>query len=163
MSEEPDEETLTRNWDELLQEIRVTQTGVQILTGFLLTVPFSNGFPKLDSGQKAAYLVVLAGAILTTGLVIAPVAFHRVLFRHRRRALLVDVGNWCSRAGLVTLALTVSGVLFLVFDVVVDLAAGLVSLTAGAVFFALLWGVAPKVIDRLDPAPHNPPPGHRHS
>ncbi len=53
--------------------------------------------------------------------------------------------------------------LFLVFDVVVGLAAGLAALAVGVVFFALLWGVAPKVIDRLDPAPHNPPPGHMQS
>ena len=101
---QPSPETLTRNWDELLQEIRVTQTGVQILTGFLLTVPFSNRFEDLTSFQRAVYLTVLAGSVLTTALVVAPVAMHRVLFRRRRRELLVESGTgsrWpasrCSR------------------------------------------------------------------
>ena len=83
--DQPSEDTLTRNWNELLQELRVTQTGVQILTGFLLTVPFSNRFEDLTAFQRDVYLAVLAGSVLTTGLVVAPVAMHRVLFRQRRR------------------------------------------------------------------------------
>ena len=71
---QPSQETLTRNWDELLQEIRVTQTGVQILTGFLLTVPFSSRFGDLTNFQRMVYLAVLAGSVVTTGLVVAPVA-----------------------------------------------------------------------------------------
>ena len=117
--DQPSQETLTRNWDELLQEIRVTQTGVQILTGFLLTVPFSNRFAELTAFQRDVYLAVLAGSVLTTGLVVAPVAMHRVLFRQRRRELLVESGNRFAMAGLAMLALTVSGVVLLVVDVVV--------------------------------------------
>ena len=78
-------ERLDRNWDELLQELRVTQTGVQILTAFLLTVPFTNGFSQLDGFQRDCYLVVLCGSVLTTALLMAPVAYHRVLFRQRQR------------------------------------------------------------------------------
>ena len=121
---QPSPETLTRNWDELLQEIRVTQTGVQILTGFLLTVPFSNRFEDLTL-PAGVYLAVLAGSVLTTGLVVAPVAMHRVLFRRRRRELLVESGNRFALAGLAMLALTVSGVVLLVVDVVVGVTAGL--------------------------------------
>jgi len=62
------DEVLDRNWNELLQELRVTQTGTQILTGFLLTVPFSNGFPKLAHDQKILYLLVLLGSVIATGL-----------------------------------------------------------------------------------------------
>ena len=152
------QETLTRNWDELLQEIRVTQTGVQILTGFLLTVPFSQRFEELTAFQKDVYLAVLAGSVLTTGLVVAPVAFHRALFRQRRRQLLVESGNRFALAGLATLALTVSGVVLLVVDVVVGTTAGWV---AGGILLAVLlflWFVLPKVADRVDDTPRNPPP-----
>lgn len=96
---QPSRETLTRNWDELLQEIRVTQTGVQILTGFLPTVPFSNRFGDLTPFQRGVHLAVLLGSVLTTGLVVAPVAMHRVLFRRRRRELLVESGNRFALAG----------------------------------------------------------------
>ena len=156
--EQPSPETLTRNWDELLQEIRVTQTGVQILTGFLLTVPFSNRFSELTAFQRDVYLAVLAGSVLTTGLVVAPVAMHRVLFRRRRRELLVESGNRFAIAGLGMLALTVSGVVLLVVDVVVGDRAGWIAGGAILLVLTVLWAVVPRVADRLDPSPRNPPP-----
>ncbi|PUA80167.1 DUF6328 family protein [Nocardioides currus] len=140
-----DPETLDRNWNELLQELRVTQTGVQILTGFLLTVPFSDRFADLDRLQRTSYLVVMAGAVLTTGLVVAPVAFHRILFRQRERRWLVEAGNRCARVGLMLLGLTSSGALFLVFDVVAGTTAGLVALAVSLVFFVVCWLVVPVV------------------
>ena len=155
---QPSQETLTRNWDELLQEIRVTQTGVQILTGFLLTVPFSNRFGDLTAFQRNVYLTVLAGSVLTTGLVVAPVAMHRVLFRKRRRELLVESGNRFAMAGLAMLALTVSGVVLLVVDVVVGTRAGWLAGGAILLVLTLLWAVFPRVADRFDDTPRNPPP-----
>ena len=155
---QPSQETLTRNWDELLQEIRVTQTGVQILTGFLLTVPFSNRFGDLTTFQRNVYLAVLAGSVLTTGLVVAPVAMHRVLFRQRRRELLVESGNRFAMAGLAMLALTVSGVVLLVVDIVLGDTAGWVAGGAILLVLTVLWAVVPLVADRLDDGPRNPPP-----
>ena len=156
--EQPSEETLTRNWDELLQEIRVTQTGVQILTGFLLTVPFSNRFGELTAFQKDVYLAVLAGSVLTTGLVVAPVAMHRVLFRQRRRELLVEWGNRFAMSGLALLALTVSGVVLLVVDVVVGTTAGWVASGASVRVLPALGAVRPGVVAHVHHRPHNPPP-----
>lgn len=155
---QPSQETLTRNWDELLQEIRVTQTGVQILTGFLLTVPFSNRFDALSTFQRGVYLAVLTGSVLTTGLVVAPVAMHRMLFRKRRRALLVESGNRFAVAGLAMLSLTISGVVLLVVDLVVGAAAGWVAGGAILLVLTLLWAVVPRVADRVDESPRNPPP-----
>ncbi|WP_426244839.1 DUF6328 family protein [Nocardioides sp. LHG3406-4] len=143
-----DRKTIDRNWNELLQELRVTQTGVQILTGFLLTVPFTERFEDLDRLQVTTYLVVMAGAVLTTGLVVAPVAFHRVLFRRRQRRWLVEAANRCARVGLALLALTSSGVLFLVFDVALGTAPGLVALGVALTFFAVCWAVVPLVGER---------------
>jgi hypothetical protein len=157
-AQQPSQETLTRNWDELLQEIRVTQTGVQILTGFLLTVPFSNRFHELTGFQRGVYLTVLAGSVLTTALVVAPVAFHRVLFRHRRRELLVEWANRFALSGLAMLALTVSGVVLLVVDVVLGATQGWLAGGTVLLVFALLWGVLPRVADRVDDSPHNRPP-----
>jgi hypothetical protein len=140
---ESESERLTRNLNELLQELRVTQTGVQILTGFLLTLPFTNRFRDLDAVQRVSYLGVLTGSVIATGLIIAPVAFHRVLFRHGQRPWLVVAANRAARAGLAALALTTSGMVWLVFDLVVPRpaagAAGVVSL----LFFGTLWAVVP--------------------
>lgn len=156
--EVPSGATLTRNWSELLQEIRVTQTGTQILTGFLLTVPFSGRFGDLSDDQRIVYAVVLAGAVITTALVMAPVAFHRALFRHRRRLLLVESGAWFARVGLITLALTVSGVLYLCLDIALNRTAGFIGLAASLIGFGLLWFVAPPILGRaVDTEPNELP------
>src|SRR5215213_2429038 len=78
---ETERERINRNWDELLQELRVTQTGVQILTGFLLTLPFQQRFEDLDDYQRDLFLVLVLLAVLTTALIVAPVSLHRILFR----------------------------------------------------------------------------------
>ena len=140
---ESESERLTRNLNELLQELRVTQTGVQILTGFLLTLPFTNRFSSLDDVQRFAYLCVLSGSVVATGLIIAPVAFHRILFRHGERPWLVTNANRAARAGLVSLALTTSGMVWLVFDLVVDRTAASVAGVVSLLFFGLLWLAAP--------------------
>lgn len=141
--DESESERLTRNLNELLQELRVTQTGVQILTGFLLTLPFTSRFGDLDTVQRNAYLGVLVGSVIATGLIIAPVAFHRMLFRHGRRPWLVKAANRAARAGLVSLALTTSGVVWLVFDLVTNRTAATVAGILSLLFFGLLWAVVP--------------------
>jgi len=145
-SSHPDEseaDKLDRNWNELLQELRVSQTGVQILTGFLLTVPFTVRFGALDDVQRIVYLVVLSSSVLATAFLVGPVAFHRILFRQGERPWLVHASHWCARAGLITLAATICGVVWLVFSVVAGTTPA--SLAAGlcVAFFAGLWGALP--------------------
>ena len=147
-SETPSPERIDRNWAELLQELRVTQTGVQILTGFLLTIPFSARFESLDKMQRTVYLCVLSGSMLATALLVAPVVYHRVLFRQRQRVWLVAAGNRSAKAGMVALAATVSGVTWLVFDVVVGRTAGLLALGVASVAFVVLWWLVPLVLRR---------------
>jgi hypothetical protein len=141
--DESEKERLTRNFNELLQELRVSQTGVQILTGFLLTVPFTSKFGNLDAFQRDGYLVTLSGAVLATALIIAPAAFHRTLFRRGEKAWVVAAADRSARAGLFALACTVSGVVWLVFDVVKDRPTGLVAGAVALAVFVLLWGVFP--------------------
>jgi hypothetical protein len=146
--DERPEERITRNWNELLQELRVLQTGVQILTGFLLTVPFSPRFPDLADHQQAIYLVVLVGSVITTSLIIAPVSFHRILFRRRQRPWLVTASHACARAGLAGIAITSALVVLLVFDVVLSFGAGVVAAIAVLVLFVSLWVGLPMMNGR---------------
>lgn len=145
---ETEEQTLTRNWTELLQELRVTQTGVQVLTGFLLTVPFSNRFTELDQLQRVTYLVVLTGAVLTTALILAPVAFHRILFRRHRRGWLVEMAHQMARVGLACVALTTCGVAFLVFDLVLGTPAAVIAGVVALAVFLGLWLALPLRLQR---------------
>jgi Family of unknown function (DUF6328) len=143
-----DERAVDRNWNELLQELRVTQTGLQILTGFLVTLPFQQRFSGLDSRQVVLYLVTLGVAIVATVLVLAPASFHRLLFRQQEKEWLVLAGNSCARGGLGLSAAAVTGVAWLLFDVVVSPLAGLVAAGVAATLFIGVWWLVPVVARR---------------
>ncbi|PRZ09345.1 hypothetical protein BCE75_10252 [Isoptericola sp. CG 20/1183] len=145
--ESPDERS-DRNWVELLQELRVMQTGVQILTGFLLILPFQSRFQDLDAFQRNVYLVDLLTCIAATGLFVAPVAIHRALFRKHLKQPVVTVGDRMTRAALVLLAVALSSTALLVFDVVLDRTAGLIVGGGCALLLLGLWVVLPVVIRR---------------
>jgi hypothetical protein len=139
-------ERLDRNWDDLLQELRVAQTGVQLLTGLLLTVPFQARFRDLDPQQLTVYLIAVSLSVLATGLLIAPVVLHRMLFRQGARGMLVAVAQRFALAGFCTLAFAVVGVCTLIFDVVLGAEAGVVAGIAAFVVVVLLWGVVPMML-----------------
>ncbi|HZO67041.1 MAG: DUF6328 family protein [Kribbellaceae bacterium] len=137
------EQTINRNWTELVQELRSTQTGVQVLTGFLLTVPFSDRFDTLDHVQRTAYLLVLSGAVTATAAILSPIAYHRILFRRGRRPWLVATANRVARTGLVLVALTTCGVVFLTFDLTVGRTGGIVAALVAFIGYLMLWIVVP--------------------
>lgn len=138
-----DPEVLNRNWTELLQELRVTQTGVQLLSAFLLTVPFTDRFKLLDPTQRHAYVLCFSGSVLATAFLVAPAAFHRILFRRRQRRWIVEAAHICATVGLAILALTTSGIIFLVFDVVGPRPLALAALAAAVTVFGGLWLALP--------------------
>jgi hypothetical protein len=143
-----DDDRLTRNWHELLQELRVTQTGTQILTGFLLTLPFTPRFAELAHRQELTYLATMIGSVATTGLIVAPVAFHRLLFRQRQKPWLVAAADATAKIGLLLLALTTSGVVLLVFDVVVSWSAAVIAAAVTLVSLVTLWAGTPWLATR---------------
>ena len=136
-------EKYDRNWDEILQELRVLQTGTQILTGFLLTVAFQSRFEDLNRFQVNVYLVLVFCAAATTALGLAPVSLHRTLFRKRAKREIVEVGNYFLRLALVGVAIVISGVVLLVFDVVTSRTAGFVAGGATLLVVVLAWVVVP--------------------
>jgi hypothetical protein len=136
-------ERMDRNWNELLQELRVAQTGVQILTGFLLTVPFQQRFGDLDEYQRAVYLVLVVLAVAATGFIVAPVSLHRLLFRRGLKRELVESGDTLAQTGLAMLALVLAGAALLLFDVVVDRRAGVIAGAATLVGLTVIWVVVP--------------------
>ncbi|MCA5894083.1 DUF6328 family protein [Isoptericola sp. NEAU-Y5] len=143
---ETPEQRSDRNWVELLQELRVMQTGVQILTGFLLILPFQSRFGDLDAYQRTVYLVLVLVCVVTTGLLVAPVALHRALFRHHLKESVVTGGDRLTRAALVLLAVALAGTALLIFDVVVGRTAGIVVGAVAAVFLLGLWAVIPAIV-----------------
>jgi Family of unknown function (DUF6328) len=141
--EETESERLDRNWNEILQELRVTQTGTQILTGFLLTVAFQDRFTDLDEVQVALYLALVVGAIITTALGLAPVSLHRQLFRQRAKDEIVKIANRSLQLTLFGIALVLSGTIALIFDVVVGRTTGVIVGGTTLVIVLVLWLIVP--------------------
>lgn len=114
------EERADRQWQELIQEIRVAQTGVQILFGFLLTVAFTPAFPNLGQTDKTIYIVTVVLGSLATGALVGPVAFHRIVSGRRIKP---EAVTWASRlifVGLILLLATCTSALLLVLRVAAD-------------------------------------------
>ncbi|OZE76539.1 sodium:proton antiporter [Rhodococcus sp. 15-649-1-2] len=135
---------LDRNWLALLQELRVVQTGVQLLTGFLLTLPFQSRFDDLSSAGHVVYLVTVSASILATILLVAPVGMHRLLFRQRAIGVLVRVGNTLAISGIVMLGITLIGAVALTFEIVLGLSAALPAAVVVAVIMIGFWFVLPR-------------------
>ena len=129
------EEQLDRNWAELLQELRVLQTGVQILAGFLLTLPFQDRFQDLEDFEVGLYLVNVVIATLTTAFILLPVSVHRRLFRQRLKETLVSSADTITKIALAGVGMLSVGTAALVFDVTAGRTAGL---TAGGILLAVL-------------------------
>jgi hypothetical protein len=128
---------------ELLQELRVAGLGVQVLFGFLLALPFTTRFTELEPWQRGLYVAILVLAAVATALLTGPVAYHRFVFRQRQKEQLVKTANALAIAGLVAVALAVSGAVLLIGSYVVK---GLLGVLVGAgvgCLFAALWFAFP--------------------
>lgn len=146
--DETEAERLDRNWAELLQELRVVQTGTQILTGFLLTLVFQQRFAELDPYQVQIYLILVALSALATVLALTPVSLHRSLFRQRAKPQIVRFTNVILELTLVVVGLTLTGTTLLVFDVVAGTAAGIVAGSVTLVLAGLAWALLPTFARR---------------
>jgi uncharacterized membrane protein len=141
--DETRDERADRNWAEVLQELRVTQTGTQIIAGFLLTLAFQQRFQQLDTYQVTVYLILVFLAAFATAFGLAPVSMHRGLFRRHRKPTLVATGDRYLRIILILVSLLTAGVVLLVVDVVTEsrlagVVSGLVVLAALALLLVII-------------------------
>jgi hypothetical protein len=140
---ETEAERIDRNFNDLLQELRVSQAGVQILFAFLLTLAFTQRFEDITTFQRNVYIVTLLCTAAATALIIGPVSYHRLVFRRRLKPALVNASNRMAIGGLGFLFLAMVGSVLLIADVVLQgqvvgwIAAGT------AVFYLVLWYVIP--------------------
>lgn len=153
-----DPERLNRNLSEQLQELRVVQAGVQILFAFLLTLPFTNRFNATTEMQRYVYFVALLSAAAAAAMLIAPVSYHRILFRRKRRPLLVRATNRFTIAGLGFTLLGMSASVLMVADYLLGSPGGWI--IGGAVFawFTMWWLIVPFAQRQHHPELADPPP-----
>jgi hypothetical protein len=150
---ETEVERLDRNWNSLLQELRVEQTGVQLLTGFLLTLPFQQRFDVLSEHMRMVYLATVSCSVAATVLLIAPVAMHRLLFRRHRLQVLVSASHRCAQAGLLLLGVALTGMTIVIFAAVSGRNAGFVAGACALALFTLFWVVVPLLLRNRGPGP----------
>jgi hypothetical protein len=160
-------ERCDRNLVELLQEVRVVQTGVQVLFAFLLMAPLTPGFAHLGALQRLEYFATLALAGAAAVLLIAPTAYHRVLFRLGDKDYLVTVANRLTIAGLSAVALSMIGAFVFVTDILFGQMAAMVAGFAIGTTTLILWAALPltrrRALTRASRASRNGPAGRRHS
>ena len=146
--DETEAERIDRNLTELLQELRVAGIGTSVLFAFLLSLPFTNRFAELGANQLRLYVADLLLSALAIALMTAPVAHHRVVFRRHEKERVLQRANKMAIFGLAAAALSVSGSVLLILDVVYGgvIVAVLAALTAAV--FAVLWFVLPFVDHR---------------
>jgi hypothetical protein len=141
--DETEAERIDRNFTELLGELRIALPGVQVLFAFLLTVPFAQGFAALSSFERDLYLVVLLLTALASALLIAPTAYHRVLFRKGYKPEILAFANRAAMIGLAVLALAMSGAILLITHLIFSAAAAIVVGVVSGLVFATLWYLLP--------------------
>ena len=132
-----------RNLAELLQELRVAGLGIQVLFGFLLSLPFTTVFKQLTGGERDLYLTCLVLAAVATALLLGPVAYHRLVFRRGQKEGLVRSANVMALLGLATVGLAVSASILLVTGFVAGYGTGTVIAVLALVMFGLVWFAYP--------------------
>jgi Family of unknown function (DUF6328) len=134
-----EQERLNRQLIELLNEIRVALPGVQVLFGFLLAVPFQNRFGSASQFERDLYLVTLLASAAATGFLIAPTGYHRILFQRGDRPRVIRHGTRMLVAGLVCLAVAMTGAVYLAAHFIFGSATALAVAVAVALALAWLW------------------------
>jgi uncharacterized protein DUF6328 len=134
---------LDRNYGELLQEVRVAQTGVQFLLAFLLTLAFMPRFATVSDFQRGVYVAALLLGAVASALLIAPAPFHRLLFRRRLKRTLVSAASMFTLCGLMFLMLSLVAALLLILDVVMGTVPAVWISGMVLAWFSTCWFLAP--------------------
>jgi len=146
--DESQSESADRNIIELLQELRVLQTGVQIIFAFLLGIAFTARFTQLSQAQQYVYIAALLMSVLSVAVLVAPVAIHRGLFRCGMKERIVIISTHCMRVGILLLSTALDCAVFLILDVVLGRVAASVVTAGVALVFLGLWFLFPEVLRR---------------
>ncbi|MDX6238317.1 MAG: hypothetical protein QOG10_3132 [Kribbellaceae bacterium] len=149
-AEEDEGERLDRHWNELLQELRLAQTGTQILFAFLLSIAFTSRFQDADRFTHVIFCGTLVTSALAMGLFLAPVSFHRIVFQRHLRDRMIPIAGQMASAGLVLLLAAISGGVLLALDVVMPRPIALTMVGLVLVSFITFWYVLPTWIRWTD-------------
>lgn len=131
------EQELHRKWNELLQEMRVMQTGAQILAAFLVVLPFQSRFDTLEPPDEKFYLALLIASALLIILLVTPVAVHRHFFGQQLKATTVNLGHHISKVVVTGVGVLIAGCVWFVVQVLMGWQLGV--LVGGGLMLAVLF------------------------
>jgi hypothetical protein len=140
---EDEGERLDRQWTELMGELRLAQTGTQILFAFLLAIAFQPVFRQADEFTHDVYAATLVISALAVGLFLAPVSFHRIVYGRRLRDRMLPIAARMAYAGLVLLVLSMAGGILLALDAVLNRTVAFVVVAVVLVWFTVFWYAIP--------------------
>ncbi|GAA0812647.1 membrane protein [Spirilliplanes yamanashiensis] len=143
VKKETEKQRWDRNFADLLQELRVAQTGVQILFAFLLTLPFSAQFPNASAFQRDIYVLALVAAAFATAMIISPVAFHRALFRQGRKPELVRFAHKMATGGLAFMLISMVSSVLLITDFLLPTTVAIILTAVTGLWFLTFWAFLP--------------------
>jgi hypothetical protein len=157
-SDETPEERVGRELDELLQQLRITLPGVQVLFAFLLTVPFTQRFHLIDGAARDVFFIAFIATAFAAALLLSPVAYARIQFRQFDKERLIRWGTAATIGGLVLLAVALSASTYVVTQVIFSNTAAAYVAAGIAIVFALLWFVVPITARMQGRSSAEPPP-----
>ena len=137
--EETPKERANRELIELLNELRIVLPGITVLLGFLLAVPFANGWKRVTTFQRDVFVVAFLSTAVSVAFLTAPSSYHRLRFRHGDKEHMVRMGNRLSIAGIAASAVSLEAVVLLVMDSVLSLGAAIAAAVSLFVVLVLLW------------------------
>ncbi|GAA1658907.1 DUF6328 family protein [Kribbella alba] len=141
-------ERLDRQWNELLQELRLAQTGTQVLFAFLLSIAFTNRFQDADDFTHDVYAGTMIASAFAAALFLAPVSFHRILFRKKMRDRMIPIAGRMTAGGLFFLILAMSGGILIAIDVVLSRTAAFIVVAFLLAWFIVFWYAIPLWVRR---------------
>jgi len=139
---------LDRHWNELLQELRLAQTGTQILFAFLLSIAFTTRFQDSDRFTHDVFAGTLVASALAMGLFLAPVSFHRIVFQRKLRDRMIPIAHHLATAGLAFLLVAIAGGVLLAIDVVLSRTLAIITVAIVVAWFVGFWYVLPAYVRR---------------
>jgi hypothetical protein len=141
-------EQLDRHWIELLQELRLAQTGTQIFFAFLLTIAFTQPFRDADRFTHLVFAGTLITSAIAMGLFLAPVSFHRLTYQKKLRDRMLPIAGRLTIAGMVFLVAAIVGGLLLALDVVLNRTVAYVVTGAVLAIILVCWYALPAWVRR---------------
>jgi hypothetical protein len=143
--DETEKERLDRNMLELLNELRVALPGVQVLFAFLLAVPFNQRWTEVTAAQKDIYFATLMSTAITTALLMAPSALHRIHFRADDKEHIVVASNRYALIGFFFLALSVTGAVLFITDFLFGRTQTIIATAGIATLLLTCWCILPLI------------------